>query len=46
MDYSLQAGGKRVRPVLVIAAAEAFGKKASDVLPRRPARWKCCIPIH
>ena len=33
MDYSLQAGGKRVRPVLVIAAAEAFGKKASDVLP-------------
>lgn len=33
MDYSLQAGGKRVRPVLVMAAAEAFGKKPADVLP-------------
>ena len=33
MDYSLQAGGKRVRPILVMAAAEAFGKKAADVLP-------------
>ncbi|MGB2578656.1 geranylgeranyl diphosphate synthase type II [Elusimicrobium simillimum] len=32
MDYSLQAGGKRVRPVLVMAAAEAFGKKGADVL--------------
>ncbi|XTP69312.1 geranylgeranyl diphosphate synthase [Parelusimicrobium proximum] len=32
MDYSLNAGGKRVRPVLLIAAAEAFGKKADDVL--------------
>ena len=33
MDYSLQAGGKRVRPVLLMAAAEAFGKKAADVMP-------------
>ena len=33
MAYSLQAGGKRVRPILVMAAAEAFGKKAADVLP-------------
>lgn len=33
MDYSLQAGGKRVRPILVMAAAEAFGKKAADVMP-------------
>lgn len=33
MAYSLQAGGKRVRPVLVMATAEAFGKKATDVLP-------------
>ncbi|MCL2888306.1 MAG: polyprenyl synthetase family protein [Elusimicrobia bacterium] len=31
MNYSLSAGGKRVRPVLVMAAAEAFGKKYSDV---------------
>ena len=33
MDYSLQAGGKRVRPILLMAAAEAFGKKAADVMP-------------
>ena len=32
MDYSIQAGGKRLRPVLVMATAEAFGKKASDVI--------------
>ena len=28
MDYSLQAGGKRVRPILAMATAEAFGKKS------------------
>lgn len=33
MDYSLQAGGKRVRPILALATAEAFGKKAADVMP-------------
>ncbi len=33
MNYSLQAGGKRVRPILVMATAEVFGKKAQDVLP-------------
>lgn len=33
MDYSLQAGGKRVRPVLLMATAEAFGKKPADVMP-------------
>ena len=32
MNYSLQAGGKRVRPILLMATAEAFGKKAQDVL--------------
>ena len=32
MRYSLQAGGKRVRPVLVLAAADALGA-ASDALP-------------
>ncbi len=32
MDYSLKAGGKRLRPVLAIACAEAFGKKANDVI--------------
>lgn len=33
MDYSLQAGGKRVRPILAMATAEAFGKKATEVMP-------------
>ena len=33
MRYSLFAGGKRVRPILAIAAAEALGAKTSDLLP-------------
>ena len=33
MKYSLMAGGKRLRPVLCLAAAEAVGGKPSDALP-------------
>jgi geranylgeranyl pyrophosphate synthase len=33
MRYSLQAGGKRLRPVLVLATAELFGAKADAALP-------------
>ncbi len=33
MHYSLFAGGKRLRPILTIAAAEAVGGKAEEVLP-------------
>ena len=33
MRYSLFAGGKRVRPILAIAAAEALAAKTSDLLP-------------
>lgn len=33
MRYSLQAGGKRVRPVMVLAAAEALGAVADRALP-------------
>ena len=33
MRYSLMAGGKRIRPVLCIAAAEAVGGKAEDAIP-------------
>ena len=32
MRYSLLAGGKRLRPILVMAAAEACGGKPTDVL--------------
>ena len=30
--YSVFAGGKRIRPILVIAAAEVFGKTAATVI--------------
>lgn len=33
MDYSLNSGGKRIRPVIAIGAAEALGGKAEEVLP-------------
>jgi geranylgeranyl diphosphate synthase type II len=33
MRYSLFAGGKRVRPILAIAAAEALGAKTTELLP-------------
>lgn len=33
MEYSLQAGGKRLRPLLVIAACEALGGQRESALP-------------
>ncbi len=33
MEYSLMAGGKRIRPILCLAAAEAVGGNAEDALP-------------
>ncbi|MDR6725152.1 geranylgeranyl diphosphate synthase type II [Paenibacillus amylolyticus] len=33
MQYSLMAGGKRLRPLLVVAAAEAFGAERQAALP-------------
>jgi geranylgeranyl diphosphate synthase, type II len=33
MRYSLFAGGKRLRPILTLAAAEAVGGRAEDALP-------------
>ncbi|WP_152667719.1 polyprenyl synthetase family protein [Aneurinibacillus tyrosinisolvens] len=33
MSYSLQAGGKRLRPVLVLATLEAFDKPADAAVP-------------
>ena len=32
MEYSLTAGGKRLRPILVMAAADAVGAKGTDFL--------------
>jgi len=33
MNYSLNAGGKRIRPVLLIAAAELMGAESTSVMP-------------
>jgi geranylgeranyl diphosphate synthase type II len=33
MEYSLMAGGKRVRPVLLLCAGNAVGGKEADLLP-------------
>jgi geranylgeranyl diphosphate synthase type II len=33
MNYSLFAGGKRLRPILALAGAEAVGGRATDALP-------------
>ena len=33
MRYSLMAGGKRIRPILAIAAAEAVGQPAPGLMP-------------
>ncbi len=33
MRYSLLAGGKRIRPVLALATAEAIGRERTEVLP-------------
>jgi hypothetical protein len=33
MDYSLMAGGKRIRPVLCIASCEMFGGSQEDAMP-------------
>ncbi|MDL1963201.1 MAG: polyprenyl synthetase family protein [Deltaproteobacteria bacterium] len=33
MHYSLMAGGKRIRPILCMAASEAVGGNADDILP-------------
>jgi len=37
MVYSVRAGGKRVRPILCIAAYEACGGKAEEVVPQAAA---------
>lgn len=33
MEYSLMAGGKRIRPVMLLAACEAFGGDTDQALP-------------
>ena len=38
MHYSMFAGGKRFRPVLMLAVAQSLGKKASVVMPAACAR--------
>src|SRR5689334_17709306 len=33
MRYSFMAGGKRLRPILVLASGEAFGASTDDLMP-------------
>ncbi|MFV9510785.1 polyprenyl synthetase family protein [Tepidibacillus sp. LV47] len=33
MEYSLLAGGKRIRPILTMITYEAFGKNSNEILP-------------
>ena len=33
MEYSLMAGGKRLRPILLMAAADAVGSDGTKLLP-------------
>ena len=33
MDYSLSAGGKRLRPVLLLAACDTLGGNAEEAIP-------------
>jgi geranylgeranyl diphosphate synthase type II len=40
MRYSVLAGGKRLRPILVIAGAEAVGGQMDDVMPTA-----CCFEL-
>ncbi|MHB9111469.1 MAG: polyprenyl synthetase family protein [Thermoleophilia bacterium] len=37
MQYSLLAGGKRVRPVLLMATGQAFGRRPEEMLPTAAA---------
>lgn len=37
MRYTLQAGGKRIRPVIVVATAELFGREPALALPAAAA---------
>ena len=40
MEYSLLAGGKRIRPIFTLATYEAFGKDSTDILP-----IACCVEL-
>ena len=45
MRYSVFAGGKRLRPILTLASAEACGGNPEDALPW-PVQWRACTPTH
>ncbi len=46
MRYSLLAGGKRIRPVLALATADAVGLADRDVSCRSPRRWSSSTPTR
>jgi geranylgeranyl pyrophosphate synthase len=49
MRYSLEAGGKRLRPVLLLATAELFAGatcRGDDIVPPRPPSAPALPPTH
>lgn len=46
MRYSVDAGGKRIRPLLVLISAYSLGKKISKVIIKWQVVWNFCIPTH
>ena len=46
MTYSLSAGGKRIRPVLCLAAYEACGGNSNEVVPYAVGSSNWSIPTH
>lgn len=45
MQYSLMAGGKRLRPMLVLEFCRICGGDVEKALPL-PAASRCCTPIR
>ena len=45
IDYALQSGGKRIRPTLVLMAAQIFGVILKNVL-NQLQQWRFFIILH
>ena len=43
MRYSLLAGGKRIRPVLALATAEALAREAAELVGRASAEIEAAL---
>ena len=46
MRYSVFAGGKRLRPILTLAAADAVARGGAAAPHRQPSTWRCPRPAR